>query len=312
MLVWVGSKTLQGNTRTEPESLFLHYHLRNALQRSFKMLITYRQVGKKKEIKLRTNIAYPRQLSTIELQDVKIKQKKPTKKNKKTTTITNNKTQRKITWAGRNTAVPRFSFALAEVWGQSQEEKKVSFWKMKYILLGQMQMFISPSHFWTRAHTPFSIIPQLNLEIAKQENKLGCNFTLHKCLWSSDTKEKLVYSLQKLRQLITLKQWTVGRLTARAEPLHKWLPESSCFGLQEWSKKGVVTTKKQVGNGLFFSSLFYWKPHWVRHRFWELHLEISSYSKHVKHFLRQSETTYIFSCHLYTKTQTIKTNILHN
>lgn len=122
---------------------------------------------------------------------------------------------------------------------------------MKHILLGQMQIFISPSHFWTKAHTPFCSIPHLNLEIAKQENKLGCNFRLHKCLWSSDRKEKLVYGLQKLRLLMILKQRTAGKPTERAELLHKWLPEGSCSGLQEWSKKGVVTTKKQEGNGLF-------------------------------------------------------------
>lgn len=51
-----------------------------------------------------------------------------------------------------------------------------------------------------------------------------------------------------LRQLMILQKWIAGRLTAGAEPLHKWLPENSCSGLQEWSKKGVVTTKKQVGN----------------------------------------------------------------
>lgn len=57
MLPWMGSKTLQGNTRTEPENLFLHCHLKNVLQRSFKMLTTIIKYKKKekREIKWRRN-----------------------------------------------------------------------------------------------------------------------------------------------------------------------------------------------------------------------------------------------------------------
>lgn len=40
MLAWMGLKTLQGNNRAEPQNLFLHYHLKNVLLRSFKMLTT--------------------------------------------------------------------------------------------------------------------------------------------------------------------------------------------------------------------------------------------------------------------------------
>lgn len=147
--------------------------------------------------------------------------------------------------------VPRFSFAVREVWGQPQG-KKCHFkkWNTSYRI--KCKYLFPWACFWTKAHTPFSNISGLNLEIAKWENKLGCNFRLHKCLRSSDRKEKPLYSLQKLRLLVVLGQCAAGGLTERAELLCKNCQKALALVCRN-EAKGVVTTKKQVGNGLFLA-----------------------------------------------------------